>query len=315
MQQTLHKNLPGTLVGLLMVFSITVLAQPAEYKTTREEYIMRFKDDAISEMLMHGVPASITLAQGMLESDNGNSALATYANNHFGIKCHKGWEGLTYMADDDQKNECFRKYASVLDSYSDHSNFLKFRPRYAFLFELKNTDYKSWAQGLKDAGYATDPKYPERLIKIIEANNLYQYDNQQALAKITPVIATKYAKITSPALNKIMLFNNIKYLIVKKGDTFFKIASDYDIEPRQLRKYNDLSKEDKLMPGQKLYLQPKRKRGVEEFHMVQKGETMYSISQLQGVKLKQLYKKNLLKPGEEPKVGDKLWLRAKKPLT
>src|ERR1700741_4337052 len=139
-------------------------AQPSEKKLTPADYIMMYKEDAIKEMLQHGVPASITLAQGMLESGNGNSALAVYANNHFGIKCHTDWTGATYIMDDDAKDECFRKYETVLSSFEDHSMFLKSRPRYAFLFELPKNDYKGWATGLKEAGYATHPKYTELLI-------------------------------------------------------------------------------------------------------------------------------------------------------
>lgn len=280
---------------------------------TREEYISQFKDDAITEMLMHGVPASVTLSQGMLESGNGNSALATYANNHFGIKCHSGWNGSVYVQDDDEHNECFRKYPLVLDSYSDHSYFLKSRPRYACLFELKITDYKAWARGLKEAGYATDPNYSERLIKIIEENKLYQYDAIANLNRINPRVENNKISLKSITKN-IMLSNNIKYTLAKEGETVLKIAKNYEIDPRQLLKYNDLSKNDKLISGQKLYLQPKRRKAIEEFHIVQKGETMKFISQLYGIKLKQLYRKNLLKPGKEPKEGDQLWIRKKKKL-
>lgn len=141
-------------------------AQPAEYKMTRPEYVEKYKDIAIKEMLENGIPASITLAQGLLESDAGNSALAMYANNHFGIKCHKDWKGDTYIQDDDAKDECFRKYQAAEESFDDHSEFLKTRGRYAFLFELRKTDYKGWADGLKEAGYATDPGYAGRLIKL-----------------------------------------------------------------------------------------------------------------------------------------------------
>ena len=294
-----------------MIVISSVRAQPAEYKMTREEYIIQFKEDAVKEMLMHGVPASITLAQGMLESGNGNSALATYANNHFGIKCHKGWEGPSYIQNDDAKNECFRKYPAVLDSYSDHSIFLRSRSRYNFLFELKTTDYKAWSKGLKEAGYATDPKYSERLIEIIEDNKLYEYDAICSLPNIMAAPTNKKLSIGA-STKKIMVFNNIKYIIVKEKDTFSKIISDYNIEPWQLRKYNDLTRDEKLVPGQKIYLQPKRRKAKEEFHVVQKNETMHSISQLHGIKLKQLCKKNLLKQGEEPKIGDTLWLRKRK---
>ena len=150
-------------------------SQPAEYKMTRADYVEKYKDIAIKEMLQNGIPASITLAQGVLESENGNSALAMYANNHFGIKCHNDWKGATYIQDDDKKDECFRKYKAPEESFDDHSEFLKTRGRYAFLFELRKTDYKGWAEGLHDAGYTTDKIYASDLIKIIHKNKNYKY--------------------------------------------------------------------------------------------------------------------------------------------
>lgn len=291
---------------------VLAFAQPSEYKLSAKEYISQYKDDAIKEMLMHGVPASITLAQGMLESGNGNSALAVYANNHFGIKCHKGWEGPTYVMDDDEKNECFRKYPSVLESYSDHSMFLKNRTRYAFLFELKRTDYQGWANGLKQAGYATDPKYADRLIDIIETHKLYEFDRESEIPNITPSIEQPQQP-ANMNVRKVMYFNSRKYVVVKKGDTFYRIAMEADVELWQLYKYNEMGEKDKLIPGTKLYIQPKRNKAKEEFHVVQKGETMHSISQLHGIKLKKLYQKNGMSPGQEPKAGEKLYLRKKRP--
>lgn len=292
-----------------------IIAQPAERKMTADQYIENYKEDAIKEMLMHGVPASITLSQGMLESGNGNSDLAVYANNHFGIKCHKGWDGPSFIKDDDKKDECFRKYPSVLESYADHSMFLKSRTRYAFLFELRITDYKGWAKGLKEAGYATDPKYTQRLIELIETYQLYQYDKIDAL----PSINTKTQEKKKPEIlsinetREILRFRSIKYVVVKPGDTFSKIAKETDKDLWQLYKYNDLSENDKLSPGQKLYLQPKRNKAKESLHIVKQGETMKFISQLYAIKLKKLYRKNNLKPGEEPEVGTTLYLRKHKP--
>jgi LysM repeat protein len=288
------------------------LAQPAERKITPENYIASYKDEAIQEMLMYNIPASITLAQGMLESGNGNSDLAVYANNHFGIKCHVGWEGPTFIKDDDTKDECFRKYPSVLDSYTDHSKFLRSRSRYASLFELKRNDYKGWAEGLKAAGYATDPKYTKRLLEIIENYKLYQYDILEGVPNIT-VSAEKQVTPERFEPREILRFHLIKYIIVKPGDTFYKIAHDTDKDLWQLYKFNDLEPDAKLIAGQKLYLQPKRNRAKEPFHTVKRGETMKSISQLHGIKLKKLYKKNGMSPGEEPKAGDVLYLRNNKP--
>ncbi|MBL7883464.1 MAG: glucosaminidase domain-containing protein [Bacteroidia bacterium] len=295
-----------------LLLSTLCFAQPAEHKLTAVEYIEKFKEDAIKEMLVHGVPASITLSQGMLESGNGNSDLAVYANNHFGIKCHKGWEGPSYIKDDDAKDECFRKYPSVLESYADHSLFLKTRPRYSFLFELKRTDYKGWAKGLKDAGYATDPRYTQRLLEIIETHQLYKYDEIEGMPTINALAESKKVPETLET-REVFRFRMIKYIVVKPGDTFYKIAKDTEKDLWQLYKFNDLEPTDKLIAGQKLYLQPKRNKAKEPFHTVKKGDTMKSISQLHGIKLKKLYKKNHLKVGEEPKVGEKLYLRQSKP--
>ncbi len=292
-------------------FITSVFAQPAEQKMTPTQYIDNFKDEAIKEMLMYNIPASITLAQGMLESGNGNSDLAVYANNHFGIKCHQEWNGPTFIKDDDAKDECFRKYSSVLDSYTDHSNFLKSRTRYAELFELQRTDYKGWAKGLKTTGYATDPKYTQRILELIDTYKLYQYDQIDGLPKIS-ITANKTPHPATLEPREILRFHFIKYVIVKPGDTFYKIAVDTDKDLWQLYKFNDLEADSKLIVGQKLYLQPKRNRAKEPFHKVKKGETMKSISQLHGIKLKKLYKKNNLKVGEEPKVGDILNLRQNK---
>ena len=285
-------------------------SQPAEYKMTQREYIDRYKDEAIREMLMNGVPASITLAQGMLESANGNSPLAVYANNHFGIKCHKGWQGLTFIQDDDTRNECFRKYSNVLDSYSDHSTFLNTRGRYSFLFELKRTDYKGWARGLKKAGYATNPKYPVLLIKLIEKYKLYEYDHVKEMPSLMPE-PEEYASKPMRKGRKVLVHNRVKYIIVKDGDTYFEIANNLDMMLWQIYKYNDLKRNDHLRPGQVIYLQPKRKKANKdyEYHIAKRGETMYRISQKYAVKIKSLYKMNRMVEGEQPSPGQRIHLR------
>lgn len=302
---------------MVLCFSEAVFAQPAEKKNSPEDYIALYKDDAIREMQLFRVPASITLAQGMLESDNGNSALAVYANNHFGIKCHKEWTGDTYTQDDDEKDECFRKYGTVYDSYVDHSEFLKTRPRYAFLFELKLTDYVGWANGLKSAGYATDPKYAQRLIDLIERYKLNEYDKLEGL---TPIAAEpqKPQGSTSVAINgmqkrEVFLNNNRKYVIVKPGDSFMKIAQELEMGVWQLYKYNDMNKNYALKPGQMLYIQPKRRKAQDDKCQVRPGQTMHDISQQYGVKLKKLYKYNDMEPGTEPKAGQIIYLRGPKP--
>jgi len=287
--------------------------QPAERRISRSQYIERYKDDAIREMHKSGVPASITLAQGILESGDGNSPLAMYANNHFGIKCHSTWKGEVMHIDDDKKNECFRKYDDVYESFRDHSSFLADRSRYTFLFDLKITDYKGWAKGLKKAGYATNPKYANLLIKLIEQNNLHQYDRY---AKVPPKKLTKKKTSTRLASSKklrvVKLHNDVKYIMAKDGDTFYRIANDFQLNLWQVYKYNDLNKGHVLKTGEIIYLQPKRNKGAEEFHTAQSGETMRSISQYYGVKLKKLYKKNLMIPGTQPNIGDKINLKRKK---
>lgn len=312
--KTVMRNYFLLVITLLTAVSPRLFAQPAERKYTPADYVEKYKEDAIREMLMFKVPASITLAQGMLESDNGNSALAVYANNHFGIKCHTDWTGETFTQNDDDTNECFRKYASVYDSYADHSQFLKTRQRYAALFELKTTDYKGWARGLKSAGYATDPRYADRLIEIIERYKLYDYDKQDGFPVATATIETNPQTTVSSTVSRreVYLNNNVKYVIVKPGDSFMKIAQELELGVWQLYKYNELKKGAKLTPGQMLYIQPKRSKGDEATHTVKPGDTMYSISQQYGVKVKALYKLNNLPPGSQPKAGDVILLRKKR---
>jgi len=297
---------------VLSVFCLSLFAQPAERRISRQEYIEKYKDDAIKEMHHSGVPASITLAQGILESGDGNSPLALYANNHFGIKCHTSWNGETFIMDDDEKNECFRKYNTAYESFKDHSEFLTSRSRYASLFELKITDYEGWAKGLKSAGYATNPKYADLLIQLIEKHELYRYDNY---AKV-PSKNIEKNKTTSQLASShnqriVKLHNRIKYTVVNKGDDVKSIAQDFNMNVWQILKYNDLNKLDKLNEGDVVYLQPKRNKAVEEVHTVKSGETMRSISQYYGVKLNKLYKKNRMSLGSQPQVGQKLSLKNK----
>lgn len=301
-----------SILFFFLVLLQNLVAQPAERRISRSEYIEKYKDDAIQEMHHSGVPASITLAQGILESGDGNSPLALYANNHFGIKCHNSWKGETFIMDDDEKNECFRKYNSAYESFKDHSEFLTSRSRYASLFELNITDYKGWAKGLKAAGYATNPKYADLLIALIEKHELYRFDNyakvpskQLAKNKTSSVLAESQSK------RVVKLRNNIKYTFVSDGDDVASIAADFDMNTWQIYKYNDLNKSDKLISGEIIYLQPKRNKATEEFHTVKGGETMREIAQMHGIKLKQLYKKNNLIVCTQPQAGQKLSLRKK----
>jgi LysM repeat protein len=304
---------------------LEVSAQLPEKRITKSEYIEMYKDIAIAEMNQYKIPASITLAQGILESAHGNSALARNANNHFGIKCHKGWTGKSYTMDDDAKDECFRKYKDPVDSFHDHSQFLLTRNRYAFLFDLKLDDYKAWAKGLKKAGYATNPKYPQLLIKIIEEHKLYNYDklynkdhkNQQRL-KVQKEIRYRPKDDQRDDFNAISIGangreiyenNGVKFIYAQKGDSFYKIAQDFNIYTWQVYKYNDLKKNDKVDEGQVLYLQAKKKKCDKEFHVAQPGESLYSISQYYGIKLKKLRKYNNLPKKAEIFPDQKIKLR------
>ncbi len=340
------------IILLVVIVHLSAFARDVGKGETAKRYVLNFKEDAIKEMAMYNIPASITLAQGMLESGFGTSDLALLANNHFGIKCHDEWSGPTFIKTDDAKDECFRKYPSVLDSYTDHSLFLKSRARYAPLFELKHTDYKGWAKGLKEAGYATDPKYVQRLLEIIETYELFKFDlaNQQTkkekseqtkkqaknaktvhakkdlVSKINKEPQHKVAsepvtsateKKSEPSIStiekrEILRSGLIKYILIKPNDTFYKIAKDLDRDAKPLYKFNDMTSEDKLIAGQKLYLQSKRRKGTEPIHIVKKGETMKSISQLYCIRLKSLYKKNNMKEWEEATPGQELYMRHQK---
>jgi len=294
----------------VLVSLVPSLAQLPDQNVSKEEYIEKFKDIAIEQMNLFGIPASITLSQGILESGNGQSLLATEANNHFGIKCHKEWNGPTYHMDDDDPNECFRKYENPAESFKDHSLFLTTRPRYAFLFDLEISDYKSWANGLKTAGYATNPHYAELLIKNIEEFELYKYDklykanpeNEHKLivAKKTPTYNCNsddedFEGITLDASNrKVYKHNGVRFIYAKSGDTYQSIANDIKLSEWQIRNYNDLKKKDKITGGQIIYIQAKKNKAKQSIHTVQPGETLYDISQIYAIKLKKLCKYNTL---------------------
>ena len=301
---------------LAIILPITAFAQKRQ---TREEYINKYKDNAIYQMRTQGVPASIILAQGLLESDNGNSFLAVKANNHFGVKCHT-WSGPAIYLDDDTKNECFRKYGDPEKSYRDHSDFLRGARRYSTLFDLDPTDYKGWAYGLKKSGYATNPHYAEMLIKIIEENNLYIYDKGISVEVESPtkgvgdLVDVDHFVIDMNKHRKVYTRNRIKYIIVKKGDDYASLTKELELLPWQLAKYNEMSKDSLLKVGQEIYIQPKRNRAElnHSTHVVEKGETMYSISQMFGIKIKILYRKNSMKLGDQPEVGQVIQLRKRK---
>jgi LysM repeat protein len=280
-------------------------------KMTRMQYFEKFHEMAIDEMHRSGVPASITLAQGALESADGNSSLAREANNHFGIKCHDDWTGKKVYQDDDSRDECFRKYFSVEDSYRDHTDYLKSKSRYSFLFELKLTDYKGWAKGLKKAGYATSPTYADRLIQIIEDFDLYRYDDRAIPAKAEH----RKSRHTNEklAMREVMETNRVKFVRAVPGDSYATITAELGKLDWEIPEYNDAAAGDSIIQGQVVYIQPKRNRaqpGSKE-HVFKTGETMRMVSQLYAVKLESLYKMNNLKPGTQPEPGTILQLRKK----
>lgn len=281
-------------------------------KITRAEYIDTYKELAMKEMEKSGIPASITLAQGILESGNGNSTLARKANNHFGIKCHD-WKGKSVRHDDDEKNECFRKYKSVDESYHDHSEFLTTRSRYASLFELKRDDYKAWAKGLKKAGYATSPTYADALIRLIEENELYKYDEEVVARADGKKKKAEYDKTEYAGGRKVYYNNRVKYILAREGDEFLDLSEELDLFNWQLPKYNDLEDEHVFAEGKKVYLQPKRNKAEagKKVHIVSYGETLHSISQLYALKLEKLAFKNNLSPDDELETGRELLLRGK----
>ena len=267
-----------------------------------EDYIKKYRELAVDEMKKYHIPASITLAQGLLESGAGQSTLARKSNNHFGIKCGSDWNGKTVSHDDDARGECFRAYKHPKQSYEDHSKFLAGRPRYASLFKLKITDYKGWARGLKKAGYATNPRYADQLIDIIELYDLDKYDKKGGL---------KWMK-ENPNPHQPYIANDLVYIVVRAGDSWKSISKEFDISQRKLRKYNDLYKGYTLQVGDILYLEKKNKKAGKEHivHVLRAGESMYSISQKYGIRLKNLYKLNKMNAEDPaPEVGTILRLR------
>lgn len=304
-----------TLLAALITYSAPIAAQQ---RMTTREYIERYKDIAVEHQDIYGIPASIKLAQGLLESDCGNSRLALKANNHFGIKCKSDWTGATISHDDDAKGECFRSYETDLESYSDHSKFLDRSPRYQTLFDLDVTDYKGWANGLKECGYATNPQYASLLVKIIEENELYAFDTndyaqwgQNTGKHSNDVLSQDYSapedatftsqtekididnyvvSVRSIAGYPVYYNNGSEFIIAKQGDTYIKLAGTTGISEKKLRKFND--NENSLQPktGDQVYIKSKGNKAANGklIHVVKDGDTMHSISQTYGIKLKRL---------------------------
>jgi len=296
--------------ALFLSFSFGVTAN----KISNTEYIDQWKPIAQNNMKDYGIPASIILAQGIFESGYGNSDLARNANNHFGIKCHSTWTGAKYFKDDDKKDECFRSYENAMDSYRDHALFLKNGKRYASLFDLDQSDYKGWAHGLKKAGYATNPKYADKLIKLIEDNELYHYDDLNGF-KPGSIKAPKpnaaYRPISSSSTVQIRQVNKVQCVQVGAGQTLYKISKETGVSLRQLYKYNDFGPNQEVVSeGELIYLQPKRfnSKSKKEYK-VDQAQTLREISQNEGVRLKSLMRKNNITDADAPlKKGSKIKL-------
>jgi len=310
----------------LLVSAFTV---KAEYQNhTTEDYINLWKTSAVEQMYSHKIPASITRAQGILESANGNSRLARNANNHFGIKCHENWSGGTFYQDDDIANECFRSYTNASESYKDHSMFLTSRPRYSGLFTLSITDYEGWAKGLKSAGYATNPKYAYLLIDLIEKFQLAQYDLmprpvvEEPLVIITEEPVEEIGVVVEEVIAEIELNasthkvyetkKDVQYIIVHQGDTYYRIAKEFNLGLWQLYKYNELGNRDVLIEGEIIYIAPKSNKAVRDYDVFvcKENTTLREISQVEGIKLKKLMAYNYSDNADEilPK-GTKVILR------
>ena len=277
------------LIALTVVLISSVSAQAQRRNSRYVDYINKYKDLAIEQMKVHKIPASITLAQGLLESGAGMSELARKSNNHFGIKCGGNWRGRTVRHDDDARNECFRAYKSPKDSYDDHSQFLTKGARYAFLFKLEIRDYKGWARGLKKAGYATDPSYANRLITIIEDYDLYKYDAKGVYSKRK---LRKHPWLLNP--HPVYIANEIAYVVARDGDTFQELGDEFHISWKKLVKYNDLHRDYELTQGDIIYLKAKKKKAPKQYnvYIVKDGDSMHTISQKYGIRLKNLYKMN-----------------------
>ncbi|WP_455590448.1 glucosaminidase domain-containing protein [Bacteroides sp.] len=293
-----------TIIALLAVSA----GMNAQRRNSRYvEYIEKYSELAVEQMKEHKIPASITLAQGLLESGAGMSTLAKKSNNHFGIKCGSNWRGRTVRHDDDRRNECFRAYSHPRASYEDHSVFLTRGARYAFLFKLDITDYRGWARGLKKAGYATDPSYANRLITIIEDYDLYKYDRKSTRP------SGSRRKESAPSLlpHQVYIANGIAYVTARSGDTFKDLGKEFDISWRKLVKYNDLQKDYTLMQGDIIYLKAKKKKASKPYtvYVVKDGDSMHGISQKYAIRLKNLYKMNRKDGDYVPEVGDRLRLR------
>ena len=328
---------------LVAAAAAALLLSARDTKTPQDAYIAKYSGIAVAEMYRTGVPASITLAQGLLESGAGRSTLARDGNNHFGIKCHNNWKGRTIHADDDAKNECFRAYDDAEASFRDHSDFLRYRDRYKFLFDLETTDYKGWANGLKQAGYATDPSYAVKLIKYIEEFKLYEFDGMTVAevyaegspdmlplsedAEYPAAIPESPLKIEEPkpwggnevaeeysfSLSRRMYSRNgVPFIYAREGEDYASIAKDNHLFLKELLHFNDLASVEKLLPGEVVYLEKKKKMaapGLEKHIVESSDETVRAIAQRYAVRVKDLLKLNGMNDESRLYEGDEILLR------
>ncbi len=285
-----------TLQILFLSLLLPFCSLHAQVKRSRQydSYINKYNNVAVKHMKEFKIPASITLAQGLLESGAGASTLASQGNNHFGIKCHD-WKGATMRKSDDRPNECFRKYKHAEESYHDHSLFLTERSRYNSLFQLQITDYKGWARGLQNAGYATDKAYANKLIKLIEDYELYLYDREiKGNSGKNKVQDNNVNIIVKRHSRTPYITHGLVYVIAEEGDTYEAIARDLDFNLKDLYKYNEVPKKFPLEKGDLVYLEKKKRRADKPYyeHVVRVGESMHSIAQRYGMQVKNLYKMN-----------------------
>lgn len=318
-------------ITCLLVLTVSLCFMPSvlssrEGKTPQIIYIERYSDLAVAEMYRSGIPASITLAQGLLESGYGLSELAVKGNNHFGIKCHSGWNGKKMYHDDDRRGECFRVYDDPQQSYADHSDFLRYRDRYAFLFDYEITDYRSWAHGLKSAGYATDPSYARKLITLIEEYRLYEFDvmkhpsadqhvqipqSPAQIQQVQPLSGKKKEEFSFSLSRQMYSQNGVPFVYAMEGETYESIAASNNLFLREILKYNDMDQDTVLLPGTVVYLQPKKKQAAKglDKHVVEDGESLREIAQRFAVRLDRLYALNGFEYGYEPEEGQIIRLR------
>ena len=324
--------------ALLLGLSVSAQREPG---TPQQRYISRYAPIAVNEMYRTGVPASITLAQGIIESRSGQSALAVDGNNHFGIKCHNSWRGKTMLADDDRKDECFRVYDSAEESFRDHSDFLRYRDRYKFLFDFKTTDYKSWAYGLKQAGYATDPSYASKLIQCVEDYDLTRFDRMtvdEALARSgsdaevllerdefgeipDSPLKIEAGEIFTGAAGEEYRFslsrtlysrNGVPFVYAVEGETYASLAKSNHLFLREILRNNDVPHGGELHAGDIVYLEPKKNktvRGLDKYIVGGEDETFHGICQRFAVKEKAIRKLNGLPASYQPREGDEILLR------